>query len=94
MIEEGVLGGAVADEDERIELRKGFEVAFEFCFGIFAGGIEGRGIGIAECSEMNRAELSRAGVHVFETESVTKGVDVTGGFVVTGNHENTAGSTP
>ena len=40
LIEGCVFGWTVADEDERIELRKGFEVAGEFRLAIFAGGIK------------------------------------------------------
>ena len=88
MIEGGVFGWTVADEDERIELRKGFEVAGEFRLAIFAGGIKRSWVGVAEGGNMDRSELSRTGVHIFETVSVTKGFDVMGGFMVTGNHED------
>ena len=88
LIEGGVFGWTVADEYERIELRKGFEVAGEFRLAIFAGGIKRSWVGVAEGGNMDRSELSRTGVHIFETVSVTKGFDVMDGFVVTGNHED------
>ena len=72
LIERRVFGRTVADEDEGIELSKSFEVAGELWFCIFARGIEGRGVRIAEGGEMNFAELAGAGVHIFKTVSFAK----------------------
>jgi len=90
LIERGIEGRAVAGENERTEGSEGFEAGGDFLLGVFAGGVEGSGIGVSEGGEVNVAQGLRTGMHVFERVSATKAFDVAMALMVAGNHKNLA----
>ena len=92
LVERGAIGRRVADEDERVEGGEGGEVRGEFRLPVFAGGVEGRGAGVAEAGDAPGAELEVALVEIVEAVSIAEGGNLRGGFVVAGEYPNLTGA--
>ncbi len=87
-VESGAVGRAVADQHERVEGGEGLEAAGEFRFGVFARGVEGRDIGVAQPGDPPAAELPGLFVEVPKPVGGAELGDLGGGLVVAGQDPN------
>src|ERR1035438_7873015 len=58
LVERGAVGRRVADQDQWRERREGLQVFGELSLAVFAGSVEGRGVGIAEAGDRSEEHTS------------------------------------
>src|SRR5450432_44388 len=82
----GAVGRGVADEDQRREFGETLEALGKLGLGVFAGGVEGRGTGVAQAGDVPAAHLYVTLVEIVQAVARTHAGDLGGRFVVAGKH--------
>jgi len=81
-IEISVFRRAMANQDERFEIRKGRQALGQFCFGIFAGRVERSRVGAAESGNVIAGERQRLAMQIVKAVALGKFFYVRGRFVI------------
>ena len=86
LIERGAVGRGVADEDQRTERGERGEPFFDLTFGVFAGGRERSGAGVAQAGDVEASGGELPLVEIVQAVLIAQGGNLVGGFVVAGEY--------